>query len=369
MRILHFILGKANPDRANGVNQVVYGLAKHQTQNNDVVTVVGVSKSMTIDYELVDRTFFKVHAFKNFNKAFEYIKNDIENIDIVHLHGVWNFMNIKLGKYLESINKPYIITAHCGYSEDRLKQSNYWIKLLYHKFWQKHLFENSAGIHAITREEATDIAKYCNHQNIFVIPNGMDQAFYSNKIYKVKRHSKIKLGYVGRLSVEKNIDNLIKAIALLPNNIQQKIELYLIGPINSKTYKLQQLVTSLNIENIVHFTNGIYGEEKIQTLLDLDIYIHPAYSDVVGISVIEALSLGIPTIVTRTSHMSYYFNSNAFIMVEPTSFDLCRGIIELYKRQEDWAELSVKARQLAQEQFNWVKIVKHFANQFNNIVK
>lgn len=180
---------------------------------------------------------------------------------------------------------------------------------------------------------------------------------------------KIKLGYVGRLSIEKNIDNLIKAIALLPKEVQQNIELYLIGPIDSKTYKLQDLVTSLNLNDIIHFTNGIYGEKKIQTLLDLDIYIHPAYSDVVGISVIEALSLGIPTIVTRTSHMSYYYNSNAFIMVEPTSFDLCRGIIELYNRRDDWAELSVKARQLAQDKFNWERIVKHFDNQFNKIVE
>ena len=89
MRILHFILGKANPDRANGVNQVIHGLAKYQSRAGHKVYVVGISSSMTIPYEKVQREDFEVECFKRFNsKTFTYIKKLIGDVDIIHLHGV-----------------------------------------------------------------------------------------------------------------------------------------------------------------------------------------------------------------------------------------------------------------------------------------
>lgn len=94
MKILHFILGKANPDRANGVNQVIHGLAKYQSRAGHEVHVVGVSSSMTTAYEKVQREEFEVECFKKFNtETFTYIKGIIQEIDIVHLHGVWNMKN------------------------------------------------------------------------------------------------------------------------------------------------------------------------------------------------------------------------------------------------------------------------------------
>lgn len=366
MKILHFILGKANPDRANGVNQVIHGLAKYQSRAGHEVHVVGISSSMTTPYEKVQREGFEVECFKKFDsKTFFYLKEIIRNIDIVHLHGVWNMKNVRLGRYLELIGKPYIITAHCGYAIDRIKQSNYLPKLIFHKIWQKRLYEHAAGVHALTREESTDIYHFCKNANIFVVTNGVDPDTYDKYHYTVhKERRKIKFGYLGRLSVEKNIDNLIKAVSLLPDEVKKQVELCLIGPITSNVTKLQKLAKELNIEGNVKFLGGKYGEEKIQTLLDLDFYIHPAYSDVVGISVMEALALGLPTIVTRTSHMSYFNNSNAFIMVEPTAFDLSRGIRSAISRLDDREQLSANAKNLYQKQFNWEVAVKALVNEY-----
>lgn len=190
MKILHFILGKANPDRANGVNQVIYGLAKYQRLAKQEVFIIGISRSMEHPYEFVDRKYFQVEAYKAFKSGFTRLKEICNDIDIVHLHGVWNGMNIRVGKYLESIEKPYVITAHCGYSLDRLKQSNYWLKLLYHRLWQKHLYEKAAAVHALTKEESTDITYFCPRSNIFVISNGVDPETYDKYTYQLHNREK-----------------------------------------------------------------------------------------------------------------------------------------------------------------------------------
>ncbi len=368
MKILHFILGKANPNRANGVNQVIYGLAKYQSLQGHQVYVVGISKSMSTPFEEVDRGYFKVEAFKSFDMGgLQRIKELATNVDIVHLHGVWSMLNVKVGKYLKSINKPYIITAHCGYAIDRLKQSNYWAKLTYHYFWQKHLYEHSAGIHALTREESTDIAKFCKHNNIFVVNNGVDSEVYDKYQYQLHHREKIRFGYLGRLSVEKNINNLILAYNALPKRYKDRTELYLIGPLDDKSKLFEAIVNQKGLSNNIRFIGGKYGDDKIKELLDLDIYIHPAYSDVVGISVMEAIALGIPCIVTRTSHVSYFYQSKAFIMVEPTYFDLCRGMQEAIERKKEWSEISINAKHLYNDVFNWNTAVKNIIEQYKKV--
>lgn len=369
MKILHFILGKANPDRANGVNQVIYGLAKYQRLAGHEVFVVGISKSLKKTYELIDRVYFQVEAYKSFNKGgFARVKSICKEIDIVHLHGVWNYMNIKVGRYLNTISKPYVITAHCGYALDRLKQSNYLLKMIYHYLWQKKIYEKASGIHALTREESTDIFRFCSNQNIFVVPNGVDPDIYDKYHYVIHKDRKtIKFGYLGRLSTEKNIDNLIKSVSLLPKEVKERIELCLIGPSNGSAAKLKHFAKELQVEENVTFVGEKYGEDKVQALLDLDFYIHPAYSDVVGISVMEALALGIPTIVTRTSHMSYFNNSDAFIMVEPTAFDLSRGIRTAISRLDDRERLSVNAKKLYLKQFNWKVAVDLLIREYHKV--
>lgn len=369
MKILHVIEGKANPNRANGVNQVIYGLAKYQSRAGHKVRVFGMSKGLKETHEVVDWDGFSVDVYKELNfDSWIALKQMIAETDVVHLHSVWKNYNVRIGKYLKSIDKPYIITAHCGLSEDRIRQSNYLVKMVYHKLFQKELFDNASAVHALTREESTDILKYCDNR-ICVVNNGVDFETYSKYKYAVKQRDKIVLGYLGRLSVEKNLDNLIRSITLLPDNIKKHVELRIIGPENADSHIFKDIVAESHLEDSVKFMGGKYGEDKIKELLDVDAYIHPAYSDVVGISVMEALALGIPTIVTRTSHMSYFNTSHAFIMIEPTAMDMARGIEEFANCPEKWSVMSDNAKKLAATTFNWEVVVAKILDVYKSVIK
>lgn len=369
MNILHFILGKANPDRANGVNQVINGLVKHQTSEGHTVYVLGLSKTDDGQVQTFERDGFKVEVYPSFFRGgYDRLKELSREVDIVHLHGVWNHYNLILGRYLRQINQPYIVSTHAGLAEDRLRQSNYRLKKLYHNLFQHKLFDGAAGIHAITREETTDVAKYTDNDNIFLVPNGVEIDKYPF-LYKPKDNALIKVCYLGRLSIEKNIKNLIIAFSKLTPEIQSNIKLCLVGPKNNSSKVLENLVENLDLQNIVEFHGGVYGSDKIELLSQMDFYIHPAYSDVVSIAAIEAMAIGLPSIITRTSHVSYYQNRNAFIMVEPTVKDLEEGITEMIGKRDKWTELSTNARTLVEDVFNWEVSAKYMLNEYNKILK
>ena len=371
MKILHFIRGKANPNRANGVNHVIHGLCKYSALAGHDIRVVGLSKGMDEDYELVQRDNFQVIVYnKFFGKCFEELKRQAGEVDIIHLHGVWQHYNIIFARYLKSINKPYVVTIHSGLTEDRIKQSRYWVKLLYHSLIQKKIFDDAAGIHAITREEITDISKFTSNKNIFFVQNGIDLDNYTleEKTYD-KDSKKINFGYLGRFGKEKNIYSLIIAISLLPVEKLKNLKCFLIGPIDEEGKRLQKLVTSLDLDNHIEFTGAIYGKDKYKMLKKLDFYVHPAYSDVVSIAVMEAMASGLPCLITRTSQVAYYYNSNAFVMTEPVISELRNGLLEILEKKDNWEEMSLNSLKLVRNYFNWEIIINILIENYSKSLK
>lgn len=366
MKVLQFFLGKANPSRANGVNQVINGYGKYLTKNGVSVTMVGLSKLDNKLSDLIKRDGFEVEVYDSFfGGCFQRLKEISKEVDIVHLHSVWNHYNIIFSKFLLKNNIPYIITAHAGLIESRLKQSNYFTKYVYHQLLQKAFFDNAKAIHAITKEEMTEISNYTDNKNIFYVPNGLDIDKLSLEPKKYLENNKgIKFGYIGRFGHEKNIGTLIDAIEMLSDEYKDKIKCYLIGPIDKDALILKEKVKKLNLSKNIIFTGAIYGEDKYTFLKDLDFYIHPALSDVVSIALMEAFSCGLPAIVTRTSHVSYFTNSNAFIMVEPIASDIKNGIIEMIDKRSEWNSMSINAISLLKEEFNWELNTKELLNNY-----
>ena len=370
MIIVHFILGRANPDSANGVNKVISGLAKYGNRRGESVRVIGLSKSQKEPYQKIERDGLSVESYNDFfNGALPRLKVEVAECDVVHLHSVWNHYNLVIARYLRKIGKPYVVTAHSGLSDDRIRQSKYLFKLAYHKLFQKRLFDAAAGVHALTREESTVLRKYTDNSNIFVVSNGQDIENLSlvAKSY-TDRNAPLKFGYLGRLTVEKNIDGLIVAISRLERDIRESISVSLIGPLGKESKRLKELSVELGVSECVHFIGPLYGQSKAEALKNLDFYIHPAHSDVVSIAVMEAFSYGLPSVITRTSDVAYYYDTGAFIMVEPDSKDICRGIVELLKRTSQWEEMSDKAIVLTRTEFNWEVVAEKLQTEYKKLL-
>tara|TARA_B110000003_G_scaffold274231_1_gene313711 strand:- start:1741 stop:2865 length:1125 start_codon:yes stop_codon:yes gene_type:complete len=370
MKILHFIIGKANPNRPNGVNYVIHGHCKYAASHGHQVTVIGLSKN-TRKHEIVDREGFKVSVFRNFFRGClpEIIKS-LDNVDIVHLHSVWKPYNSIVAFFCKKFNKPYVVTTHSGLAEDRIKQSKYYLKKLYHFLFQKKLFDDSSGVHSITKEEIFDNSKMTKNDNIFFVPNGIDLTKIKNDDLgrSIENPDKIKFGYLGRFAIEKNVKSLILAISKLPSNIIEKVECQLIGPIDNDAKKLDILIKKLDLQEQIIFTGPLYGSEKYNALRNLDFYVHPAFSDVVSIAVMEAMACGLPLVITRTSQVAYYYDSNSFIMVEPTINEINKGIAKMIELQHTWQEMSNNAINLVNNRLSWEIVSREMVQEYKKIL-
>ncbi|MEO6817527.1 MAG: glycosyltransferase, partial [Edaphobacter sp.] len=99
------------------------------------------------------------------------------------------------------------------------------------------------------------------------------------------------MGYVGRLSIEKNVALLIQVEHELAAMGLDQVRFVIVGH-GSEEPSLRAALTRAN------FAGVLRGAELAQAYADMDVLVFPSHTDTFGNVVLEALASGVPAVVT-----------------------------------------------------------------------
>jgi glycosyltransferase involved in cell wall biosynthesis len=123
------------------------------------------------------------------------------------------------------------------------------------------------------------------------MPRGVDATlFHPAKRKRGPEHRDPVLGFVGRLSVEKNIGLLIQVHRELIQE-KKKFRFLIVGHGGDEAWLREHLPEA-------EFTGVLRGEELAAAYANMDLFIFPSHTDTFGNVVLEALASGVPAIVT-----------------------------------------------------------------------
>ena len=348
MKILHVILGKADKNRANGVNQVIAGLAKHTAKHGASVAVLGKAQTASCEGEVIARDGFAVTVHSKQSPAFrDAVRRAVDAADIVHLHGTYSPLNLWVGRVCEAADKPYVVTLHGGLSPARNTWRNRLQKRLFHLLLQKRHLERAALIQVLTEEESTEALADFQPRAMCVIPNGVDLEDFPPPPERDRAGADLRIGYIGRISREKNLDALCAAFAKFAAD--HPARLLLAGPASAEGDAIARRYAASGVELV----GPQFGRDKLVFLDSIDVFVHPSRTDVFSIGAMEALARGLPMVISRTSDTSHFADTGAFIMCEPTSFGIERALRKALDRQVDWPAMAQRGRQLIEARLNW----------------
>ena len=148
---------------------------------------------------------------------------------------------------------------------------------------------------------------------------------------------------MGRLIDWKGFDDLLKAFALFLSrqNEPERFFLWLAGDGPEKR-KLESLAVSLNIHGRVKFLGFIENVRPV--LWAADIYIHPSWGDeAFGLSLLEAMSAGLPSIASKSGGMTEILNDSYGFMYPKRDINaLVQCMEESITRKNELSCLSLK---------------------------
>jgi glycosyltransferase involved in cell wall biosynthesis len=364
MKILHFILGKASKDRANGVNQVVAGLAKYSARAGAHVRVIGKTHSVAAAGEMLPRDGFDAEVFPGWGRPLrERLQEGIAWADVVHLHGGYSPWNILVGHMCDAQRTPYIVTLHNVLSPELTEARGTIRKAIFHRLFQRPHLQRAAALHVLTEEESTDVLGSVRARKVFCIPNGVDLDDFPHREPLPCSSSQMSIGYLGRLSSEKNLEALCTAVAAIRDGTD--VCLKLAGPVSEYGEGLRVRYGDTGVQLV----GPVYADAKVAFMDLIDLLVIPSLSEGFSVAATEALAMQKPLLITRTSKMSHYFDRQAFFMCEPSAFGLERGLRRALAARGNWKAMTRNGRRLVDERLNWGVIASQMLASYESITR
>ncbi len=223
------------------------------------------------------------------------------NPDVVHSQ--CEFSTFSLAKRIaRSVGAPLVHTYHTLYEDytDYFSPSERLGHIMAQRF-SKRILSKVDYVIAPTAKTERLLHSYGVNKPIEIVPSGIDLArFAPTNNHKETETLRASLGipkenfvmvYVGRLAVEKRVDELLSLFSSAKTNHT----LLLVGD-GPQRQDLEQLVTSLGLQRQVIFA-GMQNQENIPAYYHLgNMFCSASTSEAQGLTYIEALASGIPVL-------------------------------------------------------------------------
>lgn len=175
--------------------------------------------------------------------------------------------------------------------------------------------------------------------------------------------------YVGALRRYKGLSDLLDAFDDLQSRADAQLVVVGDGP---RRERLQQRVRELGITEDVQFVGHVDDDALRRAYAHADVFVLPSPSirESYGMVALEALAMGLPTVVTRGSGIGRVLDaSKAGTVVSPNSpRDLADAIATLLTDTTRAAEESRAGRRVAVERFAWSSLVDDYVGLYRSVL-
>jgi len=181
---------------------------------------------------------------------------------------------------------------------------------------------------------------------IRVITNGIDLKKFPPREPPRENSPTLRVGTLGRLHPQKGLTTLVEAMAEVAGKI--KIQCFIPGS-GEQEPLLRDMVRKNKLKDILSFPGPLTGIPKIEYLHQLDIFLQPSHWELFGISILEAMAVGLPVIASNLEGIpALVENGRTGILVEPKNPSaLAQAVIELGKDLPRRRRYGENARQRA----------------------
>src|SRR5262245_12331133 len=319
MNVLHVIPAVA--PRYGGPSQAVVQMCRAlmsrgikqtiATTNADGPGVLPVDTGRETQYEEVPAIFFPrtfSERFKYSPGLSEWLRAEVHNYDAVHIHAVFSHSTFSAASACLKARVPYVIRPLGSLDPWSLSQ-NYLLKRVLLSAGLRRLLERASAIHYTTAEEMRLSSIVVQSSSGVVVPLGVDEARWSVSRSESAENSTPQLLFLARLHPKKGVELLLQAFRKLQKENALKQWRLIIAGSGESNYVAE--LRSQAGEN-VEFVGWIQGVEKYQVIQRADLFVLPSQQENFGISVAEAMALGVPVIVSKRVNLAdEIVNANA----------------------------------------------------------
>ncbi|MBK8988852.1 MAG: glycosyltransferase family 4 protein [Chloroflexi bacterium] len=303
-----------------------------------------------------------------------------QNVQIIHIHNFTQFVPI-----IRALNPKAKIVLHMNC--EWLNQLDY--DVMEQRIAQSDLVLGSSNyIAELARQRYPHYADRCQ-----AIYNGVDaDVFVAKEDNGVSALTDKRILFVGRVSPEKGIHDLIEAFCLVAEKYPEA-SLDIAGPTGSlpsefivgvsedplvqglvRFYQedysvyLQRLIPD-RLKDRVNFLGGMGQADLVKHYQNAAVLVNPSYSESFGMSLVEAMTTRIPVVATRAGGMvEITDNGRAGLLVDRGDVAaLAAAILRVFADAQLRQELQQLGYERAQMLFSWPQVAQSLLDKYEKL--
>ena len=151
-----------------------------------------------------------------------------------------------------------------------------------------------------------------------------------------------------------------------------KAHFYLVGPVRSDTYlqKILEMIDELSISDSVTVTREVTSEKLEDYYRLADVYIQPSYQEGFCLSLLDALSHGIPVIGTPVGAIPEMIGDDrGILLTSPSQEEIVSSVVSLLQSPKIREEYGKNGREFAMNNFSWKGIAEQNITVYEEILR
>lgn len=369
-RIIHLVLGKANPARMNGVNVAVHYLSDAQAKLGMDVELWGMTE--TPHSEAVKRAFptrFFPRSRSRFRLCREVRRAILETTGptLFHLHGGFLPEMWAAARLLRKAGIPYVFTPHGSYRRAALAHRRL-AKRVYLACFERSVLRGARAMQAFAIREAEEAKALARKTPVVTLPNGQALGAPPRSALsqgRGERTSGPTYLYCGRLDVHtKGLDLLLEGFAKYTS--QGGIgSLHIVGD-GPQASQMRSMTTQLGIAERTRFFGAQFGDLKLALLNEADLFALTSRHEGMPTAPLEAAARGCALLVSQETNLAdevreancgYTLEAN-----DPQAIAAALWAADRAWRSGELETLGQRARSMVEERFAWDQIALRAAH-------
>jgi len=303
-----------------------------------------------------------------------WLRSNVAQFDLVHIHALFSFSSTVAGHYAYRKGVPYVIRPLGVLNIYGLENRRPVLKKLSMPLVESRILRYSAAIHYTSQAERMEAAAISNeiatHRSV-VVPLPIEQQKGNvddfRKRFPQVANKRVVL-FLSRIDAKKGIELLLDAFASVDPQLNDIV--LVIAGAGSASYQqaLQERAKELRIADRVVWAGHLDGEIKAGAFAAAEVFVLSSHSENFGIAAAEAITCGVPTIVSDQVAISDEIRtSDAGIVVRADAKELALAIQRVLADREFASRLSANAMRLAAARYAPVAVGRQLRELYDSI--
>ncbi|MHB1470344.1 MAG: glycosyltransferase [Thermoplasmataceae archaeon] len=354
--VSHYLRDIKKGLESRGHEVFIFSLTGDRNENN-VFIPHSVPLVMYPQYRL-PVNFFPFGLFRKIKKL---------KLDILHIQDSF-FMGSIGYRASVNFNIPIVATFHTDFSKMKNTIKFLFSKRAFDLSWRYNLYlYRKCKMVLCPSNAAYSTIREGGIENVRELPLFVDTDRFVHSVGD-QNHYNFTIIYIGRLVEDKGVRTIVE----IASNLRDMEGIrFIIAGTGPDERIIGDLVRKKGLEELVEMKGYVDENEKIKLLGSSTLFIHPSKSDTFGISVLEALSSGLPALVSSDFPLNNYCGNEENGIITTDFSDIpgtCSEIRKLVDDREYFRRLSEAARKFSVEKFSMQSHIDALIDIYSDLI-